>query len=129
MEKTAKITRTIFKNEWANPKGGSVYYHDIELDNGDKGSIGSKEKEPEKLNPGKEITYTIDGNKIKAVVPQNGGGNFPKKAPANNSSFALAYAKDVVIGSWCEQSPKKLTSEDLFTIADKMYNWMEAKKS
>lgn len=131
MEKTAKITRTVFKSEWANPKGGQVYYHEIELDNGDKGQIGTKEKEPAKLNPGQMLTYTIEatdrGNKIKVVNPMNGGGGF-KKAAGSNASFAMAYAKDVVIGSWNEHSPKKLTSEELFKIADKMYQWMEERK-
>lgn len=126
MEKTATITRTVFKNEWKG-QNGSVYYHDIELDNGDKGSIGSKDKEPSKLNPGQALTYTIDNGKIKAVQAQGGGGGF-KKQPANNASFAMAYAKDVVIGSWNEHSPKKLTSEELFRIADKMFAWMEEKK-
>ncbi len=135
MEKTSKITRTVFKNEWTNPKGGSVFYHDIELENGDKGSIGSKEKEPSKLNPGQDLTYTIDGNKIKAFVPvaQNGftGG---KKIPANNASFALAYAKDVLVASWTSQSsmsslPVPLVSTDeMLKLADKMFNWMEGKK-
>lgn len=130
MEKTAKITRTVFKNEWNNPKGGQIFYHDIELDNGDKGQIGSKDKEPEKLNPGKEITYTIDtsdarGNKIKLVQVHNG---FKGGMKGGNGSFALAYAKDVVIGSWCDKSPAKLTSKDLFDIADKMYTWLEDKK-
>jgi hypothetical protein len=49
MEKKAKITRTTFKQEWKGDKG-SVFYHDIELDNGDKGSIGAKEQMPAKLN-------------------------------------------------------------------------------
>jgi hypothetical protein len=127
MEKTATITRTVFKNEWNNPKGGQIFYHDIELDNGDKGSIGSKEKEPAKLNPGQSLTYTLENGKIKAVQPQSAMGGF-KKQPANNASFAMAYAKDVVIGSWNEHSPKKLTSEELFKIADKMFAWMEEKK-
>jgi hypothetical protein len=132
MEKTAKITRTVFKNEWNNPKGGSVFYHDIELDNGDKGSIGAKDKEPSKLNPGQEITYTIEsgekGNKIKAVNTNANGFNGAKKQPANNSSFALAYSKDILIASWSEHSPKKLSSEDMFKLADKMHEWMEGKK-
>lgn len=130
MEKTAKITRTVFKNEWANPKGGTVYYHEIELDNGDKGQIGTKEKEPAKLNPGQTLTYTIEqtdkGAKIKVVSP---GGTMAMRRPAgSNASFAMAYAKDVVIGSWAEHSPKKLTSDELFKIADKMYQWMEERK-
>lgn len=125
MGKTAKITRTVFKNEWTNPKGGSVFYHDIELDNGDKGSIGSKDKEPAKLNPGQSLTYTLENGKIKAVQPQNGGF---KKQPANNASFAMAYSKDILIASWSDHSPKKLSSEDMFKLADKIHDWMEAKK-
>jgi hypothetical protein len=42
MEKKAKIKRTVFKNEWTSPQGSKVFFHDIELDNGDKGSIGAK---------------------------------------------------------------------------------------
>lgn len=37
MEKTAKIVRTVFKTIWNNPKGGQVFYHEIDLDNGDRG--------------------------------------------------------------------------------------------
>lgn len=102
MEKKAKITRTVFKNEWAGPNG-SVYYHDIELDNGDKGSIGSKEKMPVKLNPGSELTYTIDNGKIKAVNAPSGGGSFSgsgKKGPdpkVQIVGFAMSYSKDLVI--------------------------------
>lgn len=90
MEKKAKITRTVFKNEWTGPNG-SVYYHDIELDNGDKGSIGSKEKMPAKLNPGQELTYTIQENpngadKIKAVNVQGGGLWWREERPGPESS-------------------------------------------
>ncbi len=137
MEKTSKITRTVFKNEWNNPKGGSVFYHDIELENGDKGSIGSKEKEPAKLNPGSELTYTLEAGKIKAVNPnQNGfsGGGGMKKVPANNASFAMAYAKDVLIASWTSQSAMStvavpmISTDEMLKLADKMFNWMEGKK-
>lgn len=130
MEKTAKITRTVFKNEWANPKGGSIYYHEIELDNGDKGQIGTKEKEPAKLNPGQILTYTLEqtGNGTRIKVVNGGVAPGMKRAAGSNASFAMAYAKDVVIGSWAEHSPKKLTSEELFKIAEKMYQWMEDKK-
>lgn len=107
MEKKAKITRTVFKSEWAGPNG-NVYYHDIELDNGDKGSIGSKEKMPTKLNPGSELTYTIEadargGFKIKAMNPNAGGGGFTGggKRPdpkVQIVGFAMSYTKDLIIG-------------------------------
>jgi hypothetical protein len=102
MEKKAKIVRTVFKNEWSSANGTIVYYHDIELDNGDKGSIGTKEKMPAKLNPGSELTYTIDGNKIKAVSPPQGGGfggGFGKKVDPKVQiiGFAMSYTKDLIV--------------------------------
>ncbi len=129
MEKKSKITRTIFKNEWSG-NNGTVFYHEVELENGDKGQIGCKDKSPQWLNPGNELTYTLEvsdkGTKIKKVNDQNqgykGGGGKP---PASPASFALSYAKDVVIASWGEHSPKKMDSEALFAIAEKMYNWMK----
>jgi hypothetical protein len=108
MEKKAKITRTTFKNEWTG-NGNTVYYHDIELDNGDKGSIGSREKMPARLNPGSELTYTIDGNKIKAVNTASSGGGFAggggKKGPdpkVQIVGFAMSYTKDLIVSGKVE---------------------------
>lgn len=125
MEKKAKITRTVFISEWANPNGGQVYYHEIELDNGDKGQIGSKEKMPAKLNPGNELTYTIEstskGNKIKAVMQQGFPG---KKAIVDPKvqmvSFAMAYTKDLVVAG-------KVPLESMSSYFDKIYNAMTSK--
>ena len=103
--KTAKITRTVFVSDWAGPNG-PVYYHEIELSNGDKGQIGSKEKMPSKLNPGSELTYTIEsssrGNKIKAVLPAGSGfrpsgGRALPEPRIQMISFAAAYTKDLVV--------------------------------
>lgn len=103
MERKAKITRTIFKNEWKGDKG-SVFYHEIELDNGDKGQIGAKEQMPSKLNPGQELTYTIEstdrGNKIKAVAPAGSGFGGGRKGPEPKTQiigFAMSYTKDLII--------------------------------
>lgn len=131
MEKTAKITRTTFKNVWNNPKGGQVFYHEIELDNGDKGQIGCKDQMPEKINPGKELTYTIEvnekGSKIKAVIPaQQNAGNWPKggrTAPeprVQMISFAMAYTKDLVVAG-------KLELKDLPAHFHILYNEMISK--
>jgi hypothetical protein len=103
--KKAKITKLTFTKEWGN--GNNVtYYHDIELDNGDKGSIGSKEKLPTKLNPGNELTYTIEsgqyGNRIKDAGAQNSGAGFSggvKKSDPKlqHAAFAMSYTKDLVV--------------------------------
>jgi hypothetical protein len=126
MEKTAKITRTVFKNVWNNPKGGQVFYHDIELDNGDKGSIGSKEQMPVKLNPGSDLTYIIEGSKIKAFVApqQSGGATFQKKPQTDPRiqmiGFAMSYAKDLVIAD-------KIKIDSLAVQFDIIYNEMISK--
>lgn len=127
MEKTAKITRTVFVSEWSNPQGGKVYYHDVELDNGDKGQIGSKENMPSKLSPGNMLTYTIEsttrGNKIKAVSPQ--GGGFQKK-PAQDPraqfiGFACAYAKDLAVADKIPVKDMNGAAESIFKNMIKLY--------
>lgn len=128
MEKKAKITRTIFVSEWSNPQGGQVYYHEIELDNGDKGQIGSKEKMPDKLNPGSELTYVIEstprGNKIKAVMQNSGfnrGGKPTVDPRAQFIGFVHAYAKDLVVAGKIEIKDINGAAESMFKNMIKLY--------
>jgi hypothetical protein len=131
MEKTAKITRTVFKNVWNNPKGGQIFYHDIDLDNGDRGQIGCKEQNPSKIDPGNSLTYTIEadgrGNqKIKAVNPaQQGGGAWKAGGKERDPKvqvvgFAMSYTKDLIVAG-------KLTIGDLPKHFDIIYNLMKEK--
>ena len=125
MEKTSKITSCTLKNEWTNPQNQTVvYYHDLEFENGDKYSIGAKEKNPEKYAVGKELTYTVENGKLKVVAPPFGksGGGF-KSEPFEHkaASYAISYSKDLVVAG-------KVETKDLLPIADKIYNWLISKK-
>src|ERR1041385_658958 len=75
--------------------------------------------------PISELTITPNGNyapKIKWNKPNQGGGfSGGGRQRAGNESFALSYAKDVVIGG-------KTDIKNLFALADKMYDWLEKKK-
>ena len=76
MAKKGKITKVGDFKEYKG-QNGTVYYTNIEFDNGDKGNIGVKDKA--KIFVGKELDYSITqddkgNNKIKAEVP------FPAKA-------------------------------------------------
>lgn len=123
MEKKAKITRTTFKNEWKGDKG-SVFYHEIELDNGDKGEIGAKEQLPSKLNPGEELTYTIEagkyGNKIKAVAPTGGGfAGGGRKGPEPKTQiigFAMSYSKDLIVAGKVDIKQLPETFERIYQL-------------
>lgn len=130
MEKKAKITRTVFKNIWNNPQGGSVFYHEIELENGDKGQIGCKEQMPSKLNPGNELTYTIEttdrGTRIKAINPvqssfSSGGAKKPVQDPkVQMISFSMSYTKDLIVAG-------KVPMPDLAKEFNNIYNLMISK--
>lgn len=132
-EKTAKITSMSFKSEWTG-NNGTIYYHAIELDNGDYGEIGCKSMEPDSIKPGSTLTYTIEsrqykGNteyKIKAVRPNNFNGGGVKKFGGSKESdegkmvtMSMSYAKDLVVASKAE---KKLVEQ-----ADEIFNWMKSK--
>lgn len=124
MEKTSKILKSEFKNEWTNPQTNTkVYYHDLELENGDKGSIGTKEMNPQKISVGQELTYTLENGKIKAAQqPFNKGGGFKSKPFEHEcAAYSASYAKDLVVAG-------KVETKDLLTIADKIYNWLLTKK-
>ncbi len=74
--------------------------------------------------PMSELVITANppyGNKVKWNKPGASGGGYQAKQRSGNESFALSYAKDVVIGG-------KADIKNLFALADKMYEWLEKKK-
>jgi hypothetical protein len=81
---------------------------------------------PPKLNPGQELTYTIEGNKIKAVQAASGGGfagGGGKKGPdpkVQIVGFAMSYTKDLVVAG-------KVTIEQLPGIFEKIHKLMSDK--
>lgn len=129
--KTSKIQHINFTREYAG-QNGTVYYHDITLENGDSGSIGAKSKLPEKLAVGSELNYEIEQKgeyqglpqyKIKAVsaMPQSGGyqggGGAKVQSPASIRTMCLAYSKDLAVAG-------KILPNELFDQAEKMVEWV-----
>ena len=123
-----KITAIEFKNEWANPKGGSIFYHEVTFDNGDKGQIGAKSKLPEKLQVGKMLDYeksTDDkGNvKIKAIQLPNGvfkGGNYNPEADALRQRMIIAQSSLSAAVQYYQQ--REGTVEKVKVLAMEFYN-------
>ena len=105
MEIKGKITKSEFKNEWKNPKTGSlVYYHTIEVD-GKVGQIGSTKKNPDFLAVGQEIeldaTETDRGMKFKRDVKNNFSGG---KASSKKQTYEETQRM-------CKMSALKAASE------------------
>lgn len=118
--KTAKITASKFKSKWSPPdKPNQVtYYHDIELDNGDRGSIGTNEQEPQFLNVGESLTYDIGPHPKRAGDFQikkagswggKGGGGFAKE-PFEEKAVGMSYAfaKDLTVAGKLEPGKKMI---------------------
>lgn len=101
MEKNSIVTHAAYSRSYEG-KYGKMYVHKIEFENGDVGEYSSKKEEQNFFKVGQEAKYTIEPSsniefldKIKPVYEDKKG--FGKKAPANNKSFALAYAKDIAV--------------------------------
>jgi len=68
---------------WNNPKGGTLYYRNYTLDNGETINLGSQNEIPSWGEVGKEIEYEVSGQdakgnpKHKRITPQK--GNFVAK--------------------------------------------------
>lgn len=111
--KTSILKKVELKSEaWQ----GKLYFHKIELENGDKGEIGQcEEANPEWLKEGKSLTYTTKpGRFCKVFTPvaqQNSSTNSPQRSfyreseeqwKTNKKSVildsCLNRAKDMVVG-------------------------------
>lgn len=127
----SKITKIEFKNEWANPKGGSIFYHYIELEDGSKGQIGAKSKLPEKLSVGSQLDYekTTDEKgqvRIKAMQLPNNVFKGAVKDPAFEEKKQRMIIAQSSMSSAVQyfQQRQPTSSEDIFTLATKIYNWV-----
>lgn len=127
MNKTAQIKSCQFSGDWKAPNGDIIYYHTLELNNGDVGNVGTAEKYAQKIAVGQTIAYTINNNKIKLTQedqPSSSGGssgsvmkpnqNFSSqrktrsyaKKPEDFLGYCCGYAKDLVVAG-------KATKKDL----------------
>ncbi len=126
--KTSKILEVRNVSTWNGPNG-TVYYHHLVMDNGDKIDIGKKSE----LKTGWEVTYSITGDPgqqefTKAKSEKKEGGNFfqnknkPMNGKSSQASFALAYAKDYA-GFYIEKGIDK-TPEEVIETAAVFNKWL-----
>tara|TARA_R110000764_G_scaffold542_8_gene2106 strand:- start:16472 stop:16939 length:468 start_codon:yes stop_codon:yes gene_type:complete len=140
--KTSIITHCKFSGDWKAPNGDILYFHNIELKNGDAGNVATAEKYASKIDIGKEVSYTIN-DKMKIKLQQDEGhNNTPDTYNGSNSSenrqpskytpkakrsyakkpedflgYACSYAKDLVVAG-------KATAKDIKAYeaaAEKIY--------
>lgn len=113
MTKTAQITKCEYSGDWKAPNGDMIYYHQITMNNGDIGAVGTAEKYAAKIAAGATINYTINNGKIKLVNDEVPAAPAASKPAANRSAspaprsygkkpedflgYCCGYAKDLVV--------------------------------
>jgi len=117
------VTSCVKVKDWQNKEGRLVPIYGIGLSDGQSGESFGKE-----IPIGTPVSELIIesgqyGNKIKLKSSGSGngwsGGGGGKRG--GNESFALSYAKDLVVGG-------KVDIKHILPIADKLYAWLESKK-
>jgi hypothetical protein len=131
--KQSLITNCRFTSVWQNPKGGVVYYHELTMQNGDVGSVGTVDKLPKKIEIGTEISYEIgDDKKIKLIqstyTPPKPtyNNNQPKmnsyaKKPDDFIGYVLGYAKDIVCAKIAAKQKVENESDEVIKISDELF--------
>lgn len=139
--KKSKVSTIDFSKEWNGPKG-IVYFFKIKMENGDEGQFSSNKREQVKFAVGEETDYTKEekqnGNYTNIFIDK------PKSAP---TSTGTGYSKKpydpefekirqkLIIRQSCLSNAVALgvanglsvaKSEDVFKMADVMYNWVTA---
>jgi hypothetical protein len=123
--KTSKIKNVGNVKEWNSGKG-TIYYHNLEMENGDKINIGKMKQQ----QVGWELTYEIieegqhEFNKAKAVAPDNFRANTSSSFKSNDDRqkkidrwAGLGRAIDYLHGT-------KPTEEQLYKQAEKFIDWV-----
>jgi hypothetical protein len=138
--KTGKIEKIVKVSPWEG-SNGVVFYHHLEMDNGDKIDIGKKKN----LAIGEELCYQVtdtqnEYHKAKAVNPEyNSGGSGSNSGGSNRSakkawpteaekwpSFALSYAKDIYISHGGDpQTAPADAAGYVKAIADELLVWLK----
>jgi len=121
---TSKITNKQGQGNWPS-KYGLMYKWDIEFENGDCGEANTKDEDGKSYIVGEtidyEITDTDHGKRIKKL--QVAGSPNSVKKGGSNASFALSYAKDLVIGT--VDSPVNHGEDAVMAIASKFKKWLD----
>jgi len=130
--KNSKIIKKVGNGTWNTKQGETMYAWELEMENGDVGVANTKDADGKNLPEGDTIDYNYTeserGNKIQKVyVPGSnpkGGSNGSK---GSNGSFALSYAKDLVVAAIrADVSNASVDAdEDVIKIADKFKKWLD----
>ena len=117
-EKTSIVKKSTFTSEWMNGSGSLIYWYDLELEDGETGSVGVAQKNSAKVEVGSEITYYKENAKKIKIVKHHVVSTTVGTSTSNSKSYKKAATQDAYLGyAWSY-------AKDLI-IAGKTMNDME----
>jgi len=128
----------ILQNDESQPNFGKKLMHKFEITIGEHTGEYATNKY---LDPnakdfpfvvGVETDYEfVDGQYPKIKIPKKDftPSNTSRGGSGGNRSFALSYAKDVLVSSYMTEKPEVLvlSTDQMFDLADKMNDWLNEK--
>jgi len=133
METQTAATAVASKVKSVQPNGtyesahGTLFKFEYEMEDGVVLAANHKSQDGF-LKAGESVEYTIKGTNAygnygsvsKPKQPYAPNGNSYSKKTGGNASFALSYAKDLVVAG-------KVEVKQILNIADKLNNWLNTK--
>jgi len=112
---------------------GTLYSFEYQMEDGTILKANHKTDSP--FNVGEKVDYEItkenEFGKIGKVKKYNSDahkahatGNYPSKSKGSNASFALSYAKDLLVPSAGGFSDPNLLADDVLKIAERFNAWL-----
>ena len=124
--KTSKIKTVVSIKPHQTEKYGTTFYHNLEMENGDKINIGKKKEQ----KVGWELTYEIteqgqqEYNKAKAVAPEsfNKSNNYTPSNSSNDDRQLLIVKQSSIKAA--VEFDNQCTIEDLLKNAEIIKDWV-----
>jgi len=124
--KTSKIKTVVSIKPHQTEKYGTTFYHNLEMENGDKINIGKKKEQ----KIGWELTYEIteqgqqEYNKAKAVAPEsfNKSNNYTPSNSSNDDRQLLIVKQSSIKAA--VEFDNQCTIEDMLKNAEIIKDWV-----
>lgn len=129
---TSKIKSFEYKNSFTTPNG-EMYSFNIELENGDKGQINSKSKNPDWGKEGSEISYSVKsehpkyGPTFKRETQGGFGGNKSKSNVGAVVGMALNKSVDMLIADKIKGDQLETTAQRILDVYTDLCNKNKSK--
>jgi len=128
--KTSKIKTVVSIKPHQTEKYGTTFYHNLEMENGDKINIGKKKEQ----KVGWELTYEIteqgqhEYNKARAVAPEsfNKSNNYTPSNSSNDDRQLLIVRQSSITRAieFMQLNNTKCTDDELLNQAETFVQWV-----